>query len=267
MERYVHGYSTEEAMRLKDQAATLAHLLHGDLRYPEGATVLEAGCGTGCQTVFLAANNPATQFVSMDVSPSSLATARQAVLARGLTNVQLRQGDIFDLPAGQSFDHIFVCFVLEHLADPAGALRCLRQVLKKDGTITVIEGDHGSFYCHPETLEARRAVDCLVRLQARLGGDALIGRRLYPLLVEAGFRQPEVEPRPVYVDGSRPQLIEGFSRNTFIAMVRGVREQALAHGLIDAPTWDQGIRDLENATRSDGAFCYTFFKAVAQRAE
>jgi SAM-dependent methyltransferase len=268
MERYVHGYSPEETIRLRDQATTLAQLLYGDLRYPQGATVLEVGCGTGCQTVLLAADNPETEFVSMDISSSSLTIAKQVVLAHGLTNVDFRQGDIFALPmAEQSFDHIFVCFVLEHLADPARALRCLHQVLKKGGTITVIEGDHGSFYCHPETVAARRTVDCMVRLQALLGGDALIGRRLYPLLVGAGFRQSAVELRPVYVDGSKPELIEGFSRNTFIAMVRGVREQALAHGLIEANTWDQGIRDLENAAQLDGTFCYTFFRAVGQRTQ
>ncbi len=265
MTTYVHGYSSQEAERLKDQATTLAALLYGDLRYPEGATVLEAGCGTGCQTVFLASANPKTHFVSIDLSPSSLATAQEAVHAHSLTNVRLQPGDIFDLPiADHSIDHIFVCFVLEHLKDPAGALRCLHRVLKKGGTITVIEGDHGSFYCHPETVEARRTVDCLVQIQAHLGGDALIGRRLYPLLVESGFAQTKVEPRLVYVDGSRPELIEGFSRNTFIAMVRGVRDQALALGLINEQTWDKGIADMEKAAEPTGTFCYTFFRAVAQ---
>jgi SAM-dependent methyltransferase len=266
MEMYVHGYSPQEAMRLKDQAITLAGLLYGDLRYPAGASVLEAGCGTGCQTVVLAAANPGTRFVAMDIAHDSLHRARQAVAESGLANVRFEQGDILTPPfADKRFDHIFVCFVLEHLADPAGGLAALRRVLKPGGTITVIEGDHGSFYCHPETAAARRTVQCLVDLQADLGGDGLIGRRLYPLLCQAGFARPRVEPRLVYVDGSRPELIEGFSRNTFIAMVRGVREQAIAQGLIDAAAWDQGIRDLERATESESTFCYTFFRGEAGR--
>jgi len=268
MADYVHGYSEKEAQRLKDQATTLAGMLYGDLRYPAGATVLEAGCGTGCQTVALAAANPQARFVSLDRAQASLRLAKEAVDASGLTNVRFQQGDIFDPPfADQSFDHLFVCFVLEHLTDPAGGLRALRRLLKPGGTITVIEGDHGSFYCHPETAAARQTVDCLVQLQAALGGDSLIGRRLYPLLVEAGFTEGQVEPRLVYVDGSRPDLIEGFSRNTFIAMVRGVRDQALAQGLIDAATWDRGIRDLERAAQPDATFCYTFFRARALRGD
>lgn len=264
MGQYVHGYSPHEAQRLTDQATTLAHLLYGDLRYPAGAKVLEAGCGTGGQTVHLAAANPQTTLVSLDRSPESLALAKNALATCGLHNVRLQLGDIMapPFPKGE-FDHIFVCFVLEHLADPEAALRALRPLLKYGGTITVIEGDHGSFYCHPQTAAARRTVDCLVRLQADLGGDSLIGRRLYPLLVASGFTEVRVEPRMVYVDGSRPDLIEGFSRNTFIAMIRGVREQALASGLIDAVAWDVGIRDLERATATDATFCYTFFRAIA----
>ena len=264
MNQYVHGYSPQEARRLTDQATTLASLLYGDLYYPEGTSVLEAGCGTGGQTIHLATANPQAVFVSMDRSASSLELARQAIASRGLDNVRLQQGDIYAPPfAKRMFDHIFVCFVLEHLADPVAALLALRCLLKPGGTITVIEGDHGSFYCHPETAAARRTVECLVQLQAALGGDSLIGRRLYPLLIQAGFAQPQVEPRMVYVDSSRPDLIEGFSRNTFIAMIRGVREEALASGLIDAATWDAGIHDLERATASDATFCYTFFRATA----
>lgn len=266
MAGYVHGYSQQEATRLKDQAGTLAGLLYGDLRYPPGARVLEAGCGTGCQTVVLAAANPRTHFHSMDIAPDSLRMAKGAVAALGLDNVLCQLGDVYAPPfTGTPFDHIFVCFVLEHLCDPARALISLGRLLKPGGTITVIEGDHGSFFCHPETKAAQRVVACLVRLQANLGGDALIGRRLYPLLLQTGFALPRVEPRMVYVDGSRPELIEGFSHNTFIAMVRGVRAQAIGQGLIDAAAWDQGVADLERAAEPDGAFCYTFFRAQAQR--
>ena len=55
MSGYVHGYEGLESLRLRDQARTLEELLHGDMRYPPGATVLEAGCGVGAQTVALAA--------------------------------------------------------------------------------------------------------------------------------------------------------------------------------------------------------------------
>jgi len=102
--------------------------------------------------------------------------ARLRIEAAGYRNVEFREADMFDLPfaAGQ-FDHIFLCFVLEHVAEPATALGAIQRVLRRDGTITVIEGDHGSWHSYPQTAESSRAVRCLIDLQARLGGDSLIG--------------------------------------------------------------------------------------------
>ena len=261
---YVHGYDPREALRLQDQATTLVELLHSDTAYPEGHTVLEAGCGVGAQTVTLARNSPGALITAIDVAETSVAEARRAVQAAGLRNVTLRQADIFDLPfAPQSFDHIFLCFVLEHLARPVEVLKALKGVLKVGGTITVIEGDHGSTYFYPDSEYARQAVRCQVELQARAGGNALIGRALYPLINEAGFDAVRVSPRMVYVDSSKPDLVEGFTRRTFTAMVEGVRGPSIAAGLISEADFDRGIRDLHRTAEPDGTFCYTFFKALA----
>ncbi len=260
---YVHGYDPREALRLQDQATTLVELLHSDTAYPEGHTVLEAGCGVGAQTVTLALNSPKALITSVDVSETSVAEARKAVQAAGLSNVTLRQADIFDLPfAPESFDHVFLCFVLEHLARPIEALKALKRVLKVGGTVTVIEGDHGSTYFYPDSEFAQRAVRCQVELQAKAGGNALIGRALYPLLREAGFDEVRVSPRMVYVDSSKPDLVEGFTKRTFTAMIEGVRKPSISNGLISEADFDRGVADLYRTAEIDGVFCYTFFKAV-----
>ncbi|MCE5306160.1 MAG: methyltransferase domain-containing protein [Acidobacteriales bacterium] len=261
---YVHGYSARESTRLADQASTLSELLHHDTAYAAGDRVLECGCGTGAQTVLLAANSPEARIVSVDVSVESLGLARRRVEEAGGRNVVFGVADVYRPPfENENFDHVFVCFVLEHLSNPVEALVALKRVLRPGGSLTVIEGDHGSWYCYPQTPAASRAVECLIEIQARAGGDALIGRRLHPLLVEAGYRKVQVSPRMVYVDSSRPHLVEGFSKNTFIAMVEGVRDAAISAGLVDADVWEQGIADLYRATAVDGTFCYTFFKATA----
>jgi SAM-dependent methyltransferase len=267
MSDYVHGYHARESVRLQDQAGTLVDLLHSDTAYRPGSTVLEAGCGTGAQTVTLARRSPGARFTSVDVSADSLAEAGRRVDAAGLTNVEFRQADIFHLPFGaESFDHVFVCFVLEHLARPVDAVAILMRLVRPGGTITVIEGDHGSAYFHPDSAAAHDAIHCQVELQAAAGGDALIGRQLYPLLVRAGVRDVRVSPRMVYVDSSRPALVDGFTRRTFTAMIEGVREPAIAAGLIEPARFDAGVRDLHRTAEEDGVFCYTFFKGVGTRA-
>jgi len=261
---YVHGYDPMENRRLQDQASTLVELLHSDTTYPQGSSVLEIGCGVGAQTVTLASNSPKALITSIDVSEASVVEARKAVQAAGISNVTLRQADIFHLPFPPgSFDHVFLCFVLEHLAQPVEALRALKHVLKPGGTITVIEGDHGSAYFYPDSDYARRAVHCQVELQARAKGNALIGRALFPLLTEAGFGEIHVSPRMVYVDSSRPELVEGFTRKTFTAMIEGTRKASLESGIMSEADFDQGVADLYRTAEADGVFCYTFFKASA----
>jgi SAM-dependent methyltransferase len=263
---YVHGYDPRANERLQDQARTLVELLHWDTSYPAGSTVLEAGCGVGAQTLTLARNNPHARITCVDLSETSLAQARREADAGGLTNVDFQRADILALPQGAaSFDHVFVCFVLEHLARPMEALDALRTVLRPGGTITAIEGDHGSAYFHPDSAAAHEAIRCQVELQRAAGGNAMIGRELYPLLTAAGFREVRVSPRMVYVDSSRPDLVDGFTKKTFTAMIEGVRDSALEAGIVDAEVFDRGIRDLYATAGSNGVFCYTFFKAVAYR--
>ncbi len=263
---YVHGYDPRENERLQDQAGTLVELLHSDTTYPSGSTVLEAGCGVGAQTITLAQRSPEARFTSVDVSADSVAEAKRRADRAGVTNVEFRQGDIFDLPFhAESFDHAFVCFVLEHLSRPVEALAALSRLLRPGGTITVIEGDHGSAYFHPDSPAAHAAIQCQIQLQGEAGGNALIGRQVYPLMVDAGFEAVAVSPRMVYVDSSRPDLVDGFTRKTFTAMIEGVREPAIAAGLLEAPSFDEGVRDLHRTAEANGVFCYTFFKGVGRK--
>ena len=177
---YVHGYDVRENTRLQDQASTLVELLHSDTRFPAGSTVLEAGCGVGAQTVTLAKYSPDAIITSIDISQASVDAAQKAVKAAGFTNVSFQQGDIFHLPfTPDSFDHIFVCFVLEHLSLPVEALSRLKRILKPGGSITVIEGDHGSAYFYPDNVSGQK-------------GDSMPGRT-----ATKGRRQRQYRKRAV----------------------------------------------------------------------
>lgn len=68
----------------------------------------------------------------------------------------------------------------------------------------------------------------------------------------------------VYVDSSRPDLVDGFTRKTFTPMIEGVREPAIASGLSDAVAFDAGVEALHRTTEADGVFCYAFFKGVGE---
>jgi ubiquinone/menaquinone biosynthesis C-methylase UbiE len=265
---YVHGYNKRESIRLEDQANCLSSLLHEDSIFPKGSTILEADCGVGAQTRIIASKNPESKFVSIDISEDSLRKADALIKSLDIYNVEFQSGDIFDLNfQEESFDHIVVCFVLEHLPNPMDALIALKKVLKKGGSITLIEGDHGSTYFYPYSRYAQAAINAQVKLQSENGGNAFIGRQLFPLLLGSGFKKCKVSPRMVYVDSSKPYLVEGFTKNTFTAMIEGIKEKAVENSIMDADSFDRGIQDLYRTTQKDGVFCYTFFKGLGYNIE
>jgi ubiquinone/menaquinone biosynthesis C-methylase UbiE len=260
---YVHGYSEREQVRLTDQANTLAELLHHDTIFPAGSRVLEAGCAVGATTLVIAKKNPDVRFVSVDISEESLSRAAELMQRENVRNVEFARADIFNLIyPDNSFDHGFACFLLEHLGEPVRALSSLMRVIKPGGSITSIEGDHGSVFFYPHSTEAHKAIRCQIDIQASYGGNSEIGRELFPLLRKAGYENVRVSPRMVYVDSSRPGLVEGFTKNTFTAMIEGVRNDAISRKLSCEADFDKGIRDLYRAAEDDGVFCYTFFKGI-----
>lgn len=259
---YVHGYDKAAGQRLGDQADALTRLLHDGTRYRADDHVLEVGCGVGSQTRILLKNNPGTRFTCVDQSESSITTAKQC-LREFDSRLQFALGDARSLEYGDAtFDHVFICFVLEHVARPLDVLAEVKRVLRPGGTVTVIEGDHGSVIMSPPSAAADAAIDCLVTLQRISGADAMIGRRLYPLLGEANFSDVVVQPRQVYADGADNELRNSFTRKTFTAMIEGVRDAAIANGIISPDAFDNGISALNDAADGDGVFAYTFFKAV-----
>ncbi|MGH8188097.1 MAG: methyltransferase domain-containing protein, partial [Steroidobacteraceae bacterium] len=174
--------------------------------------------------------------------------------------------DICALPfADGELDGTFVCFLLEHLRSREQALQEIRRVLKAGAAVHVFEGDNGSAHGWPNDPAIGRLVEA-VSAQHRLeGGDPCVGRGLYPVLAAAGFSNVAVEPCVAYADDSRPRWTDEFTKATFIEMMKGQREVTLERGLLSPREWLEGIAALERTTAADGSFCYTFFRATAQR--
>ena len=105
--------------------------------------VLDAGCGTGDNTVFLAEQLRGTgaHVVALDFSSTSLEIARRRVAQRGLTEgVTFVQSPLEAAPSLGigPFDFIVSTGVLHHLDSPETGLAALRDVLKPDGGIGVM---------------------------------------------------------------------------------------------------------------------------------
>jgi len=101
------------------------------------------------------------------------------------------------------------------------------------------------------------------RHSGRDGRECTGRKTALPVIKKIKYIDIRVSPRMIYVDSSKPDLVEGFTKSTFIAMVEGVKEQSMRSGLMEEEEWDKGIRDLYRTTGEDGTFIYTFFKGKA----
>jgi len=104
--------------RFLDRVATLVDA-HGS-----SGRILEVGCGEGVVIEYLAGRRPGGRLDGVELDAAALARARLRCPGAALV-----QADVYDLPfASRSYDLVLCLEVLEHLAEPARALRELRRV-------------------------------------------------------------------------------------------------------------------------------------------
>jgi SAM-dependent methyltransferase len=186
---YVHGYGTPEQERLVEQAEHWRHrLIRDGTNLEPGTRLLEVGCGVGAVLAVLGQEFPGVRLVGVDIEPRQLEFAR-GHLERAGVEATLLEADALDLPfRDESFDHIWMMWLLEHIADPPAVLREARRVLVSGGGITAIEVDYSTCRAEPSTPAIEALVRAMVRGMAASGwSDA--GTRLPGWLRDAGFRE------------------------------------------------------------------------------
>ena len=174
-----------------------------------GMRVADFGCGVGMVTAQLAKFvGPQGHVVGVDASAAQIVEARAHLNGRA-TNASFVEASATStgLTPG-SFDLIYSRFLLIHLADPEGALREMRTLLKPDGILVCEDGDlTTSGSTPPSALDA--FADLWGRLGPKRGVDYTLGRRLFHLVAEAGFPAPEVTfNQPVLARGENKRLLE-----------------------------------------------------------
>ena len=223
---YVHGYATAEQERLLRQADHWRDelILAGTTLGP-GTRLLEVGCGVGAVLGILGAAFPGIILAGVDVEARQLEAAR-AHLARLGLEADLRQADALELPfPEESFDHVWMMWFLEHLANPVAVLREARRVLVPGGTLTAIEVDYNTIWASPPG-QALKSMFVAVAHAMEAAGRSDAGTRLPGWLVQAGFAS--VDPGEIRLAYAGKDLVRQ------VPYVAGVAESTLP-SLAQAP--------------------------------
>jgi ubiquinone/menaquinone biosynthesis C-methylase UbiE len=116
-------------------------LLLKALKIPEGGVVCDLGCGNGYFTLRLAKLvGPRGRVLAVDIQPEMLELLNVRAETRGVTNVEPILGTIADpkLPAGK-LDLVLLVDVYHEFSHPELMLQAIRQSLKPDGRIVLVE--------------------------------------------------------------------------------------------------------------------------------
>jgi len=187
VDHYVHGHAeavlrSHRSRTAEDSAAYLLPHLR------PGQRMLDVGCGPGTITADLAGLVAPGSVLAVDPSAEVVDQAADYCHRRGVTNLEVRVGDIstLDLPDA-SFDIVHAHQVLQHLPDPVEALRRMRRLTAPGGLVAARDADYTAMTWYPQVpaLEEWRAL--YGSLARRSGGQPDAGRRLLAWARQAGF--------------------------------------------------------------------------------
>lgn len=193
MTTYTHGHAEAvlRSHRWRTAANSAAHLLP-HLR--AGQRLLDVGSGPGTITADLARLvGEAGEVVALEVTEEAAALTRAELDRQGIV-ARVVVGDVhaLDLDAlGGPFDVVHAHQVLQHVADPVGALREMLRATRPGGLVAVRDSDYGHFSWHPASAGLDRWRE-LYRAAARAnGGEPDAGRMLLAWAHAAGATEVE----------------------------------------------------------------------------
>jgi ubiquinone/menaquinone biosynthesis C-methylase UbiE len=215
-----------------------------------GQAAVDVGCGPGTDLARLAdAVGEAGSVVGVDQDPRMLDEARRRLAHR--PNVELLLGDVHELPLPDgSIDRAKVDRVLQHVADPAKAVREVRRALRPGGLFGMAEPDWDTLAVADEDLDTSRRFARFVAGQVR---NPTLGRELVRLCLQAGYRIRSVEPvAALFRDFDTADQILGLRRNAARAVQAGVLSEA------DAEPW------LQRLAHGPVLAGFTFYVVIAE---
>lgn len=209
MAKYLHGFIPEEQQRLIQQAGFLTPLIYPRIDFNGCKKILEIGCGVGAQTAKLLELFPEAHITCVDNSSAQLEKAKDNLMFAGnRVDFILQDATSFDLP--EKYDAVYICWVLEHIAEPLRVFSSLKPFLQAGVKIWITEVFNSTFYYTPRGVHLDSYYEKYNKFQVSCGGNPDIGANLGNLLFQSGYDQIELFPGGFHLDSKDPDYLYDF---------------------------------------------------------
>lgn len=252
---YILGNRDSEIARLEIQATlfeplTRQTLLNAGLK--KGMSCIDIGCGSGSVTRLMANMVGKTgRVVGVDIDNRYLQYCNRSIITSG-QNIEFVHDDICKsrLDGKERFDIVYSRFMFHHLTDRREAVRSMKRLIKKGGTIMIQDLDHapGSWLCYPENKVFNTLRKVYVALIKKEGGDPLVGRKLYKLLIDESLIANVDCYSPCILMGQEPFSSLGWQ------LAESIKPKILEYGLQSEQEYYKMYEGLRTLAKDKGSF-------------
>jgi SAM-dependent methyltransferase len=234
---YIHGTRETEQSRLAKLNALTNPPFVAFLDCERAARILEVGSGLGLLSRDVCREATSAHVFGIEYSAAQLGRAQPT------DRLHFIQADAHAIPfVGESFDIAYCRYVLEHVSKPVDVLRQMHRVLRTGGKAYAQENNILMCVFDPECPAFDSIWKRFAVLQEKLGGDALIGKRLFRYFRQAGFVEIELSYQPeIHHSGS--SHFQLWVEN-LIGNIRSGEEALQNHGLANVPEIEAAVGEL-----------------------
>jgi ubiquinone/menaquinone biosynthesis C-methylase UbiE len=251
--QYIHGTNSEEQSRL----AGLNYLTNASflefVEVKDTDQVLELGSGLGILAEKISQKLTTGRLTGIEISSEQIAKCPPEN-----EKLVFICGNAQDLPFNENaFDIIYCRYILEHVPDPLRVLKEAKRVLNPGGKLFIQENAILLLRLYPECTAFDQVWHAFARYQSYIGGDSMIGLKLYDLLKQAGFKQPVLSMAPEIhykESGTHKPWIDNLIGN-----IRGAKDQLIHGQYISEEQYAEALNELEDFKRNENASSYFYW--------